>query len=177
VTGVDNCGSTRTTACNPCVPLQQTCGVAAANACGSIGRINLAVGGTVTSSSAGTAPTDMTKAFDADAITIWFPQFSTMAWIAYQFAGAAQKVVTAYSVTSALDWPDTDPRSWTFDGSKDGTTWTTLDTRTNQLFENRSQTNFYTFANATAYNRYRLNITMNNGSPLNVHLAEIQLFP
>jgi hypothetical protein len=174
-TGIDNCGSTRTVTCGPCIPLQQACGVASPNACSDIGKINLAQGGTVTASSAGTAPTDMTMAFDGDATTKWLAPRTT-AWIAYAFAGLTPALVTSYTITSPVDWPDTDPSSWTLDGSNDGTAWTTLDTRTGQTFASRQQTNLYSFANATPYNRYRVNVTSNNGSGNNIHIAEIQLF-
>jgi len=57
-----------------------------------------------------------------------------------------------------------------------GNNWTVLDTRANQAFWGRRQTILYTFPNSTAYARYRLNISANNGSGQNLHLAEIQLF-
>jgi hypothetical protein len=171
--GVDNCGTTRTVVCGPCIPLQQSCAIVKPSTCTDIGKTNLARGGTVTASNAGGAPTDMTMAFDGDATTEWFIGAST-GWIAYQFASGAKNLVTSYSVTSATSWQDTDPKSWTLEGANAGG-WTVLDTRTNQAFENRGQTNYYTFNNATAYNRYRLNISVNNGST-NLHLAEIQLF-
>lgn len=175
LTGTDNCGSTRTTICSLCAPLQQSC--AAPNTCRDIGRVTLTQGGTITSSNAGTSPTDMTAAFDGNAATKWFPEYTTTAWIAYQFAASASYVATSYAITSAPDWPDTDPLNWTFEGSNNGNTWTALDTRTNQVFLSREQTNLYAFSNSTAYNRYRLNITRNNGSLNNVHLSEIQIFP
>jgi alpha-L-fucosidase 2 len=118
----------------------------------------------------------MTMAFDENAATEWFASGATTGWIAYQFASSARSIVTSYTVTSSLDWPDTDPRDWTMEGSN-GATWTVLDLRTSQVFLSRGETKLYSFSNATSYNAYRLNISANNGSNLNLHLAEVQLFP
>ncbi len=52
--------------------------------------------------------------------------------------------------------------------------WTQLDTRTNEIFNERFQTNVYEFENETEYLFYRLNITANSGQPY-TQLAEFQL--
>lgn len=79
--------------------------------------------------------------------------------------GTAQ-VAHSYALTSGNDAPDRDPKSWNLQGSNNGTTWTTLDTRTNETFSARIFTKRYTFSNSTAYKYYRLNITANNGSSI-----------
>lgn len=80
-----------------------------------------------------------------------------------------------YAVTSANDVPGRDPTAWQFQGSSDGSTWTTLDSKSSQSFTNRYQTNFYSLTNDTAYNYYRLNITANGGGT-ELQLSEFQLF-
>jgi len=175
--GVDNCGSARAVVnCGPCPSLMQACGISTANVCGAIGKVNVAQGGTVTASDPGASVQVMTNAFDGDAATKWLVVGAATPWIAYQFAGATSYVVTSYSVTSGDDWSDRDPKAWRFEGSNNGSTWTTLDTQMNEYFGNRLQTNYYTFTNGTAYNRYRLIVTANNSSH-DFQLAEIQLFP
>jgi hypothetical protein len=177
IDGTDNCGAMRTVGnCGPCVPLQEACAVAAANACGAIGKTNLAQGGTVRASAVGSSINDMAKVFDGDASTKWYLGGSATPWIAYQFGGGATHIVTSYSVTSGDDWTDRDPTAWQLQGSNDATNWTTLDSRTDQRFENRAQTNFYAFSNATSYNGYRFYVTANNGSK-DFQIAEIELFP
>jgi len=132
--------------------------------------------GTVSSSNPGVAPEDMTKAFDSNSATKWFAGNGVKTgWIAYQFAAAASHIVTSYALTSANDVPTRNPSAWQLQGSNDGQTWTTLDTRTGQTFAAAFATNPYTAANNTAYPRYRLNITANNGGP-DLQLAELQLF-
>lgn len=84
-------------------------------------------------------------------------------------------VVTEYSLTSAEDFHDRDPSSWTLSGSNDGgETWTVLDTRTGEVFPERHRTNTYRFENRVAYRDYRLDITENNGGPA-LQLAEFSL--
>lgn len=88
----------------------------------------------------------------------------------------ASHIATSYSVTSANDFPARDPKNWSLQGSNNGTSWTTLDTRTGQTFASRFLTKTYTFSNTTAYSYYRLNVTANNGGA-ELQIAEIGLYP
>ncbi|MFD8385892.1 glycoside hydrolase N-terminal domain-containing protein [Streptomyces sp. NPDC059679] len=64
--------------------------------------------------------------------------------------------VASYRLTSANDVPQRDPQEWTFSGSVDGTTWTTLDSRTLAApFESRFQTKEFTCDHTGAYRFYR----------------------
>ncbi|MEU5599751.1 glycoside hydrolase N-terminal domain-containing protein [Streptomyces sp. NPDC020298] len=64
--------------------------------------------------------------------------------------------VTTYRLTSANDVPERDPQQWTFSGSTDGATWTTLDSRTlTAPFESRFQTKEFTCADSGSYRFYR----------------------
>jgi hypothetical protein len=173
IIGIDNCGKTISADCGRCPPLQTCGGDGRLSICGALP--NLAQGGTVTSSNPNVAPEDMTKAFDGLYTTKWFAGGVTTAWIAYQFAGTTTHVVTSYAITSANDVPTRDPANWLFQGSMDGTAWTTLDSRVGETFANRFQTNGYAVNNTTAYPRYRLNILANQGATA-VQLAELQLF-
>ena len=94
----------------------------------------------------------------------WVQFHSNMAW-----------VVKRYSLTSAEDSPLRDPGSWTLQGSNDGTTWKTIDTRSGITFPNRNQEQFYnTQTNTIAYSYYRLDMTCRSGGIL--QLAEWKLF-
>lgn len=98
-------------------------------------------------------------------------------WLQYQFAAA--KIITGYCIWSQAytgdgPWP---PMTWTFKGSNDGSTWDTLDTRSNITWWNLIQNAPYqaAFANTTAYTHYRLDISAgNSGSYISV--AELELF-
>jgi hypothetical protein len=133
------------------------------------------VGGTVTSSSTSSpSGEEKEKAFDANPSTKWLITTST-GWIQYKFATGVTQIATSYSITSANDVPGRDPKNWTLQGSNNGTSWTTLDTRTNETFATRFLKKNYTFSNTTAYAYYRLTVSANNGET-NLQLAEIGLY-
>jgi len=88
-----------------------------------------------------------------------------------------KSIVTEYTITSANDAPERDPKNWNLRGSNDGgSTWTVIDTRTNETFSGRFLKRSFTAANTTAYNIYRLDITSvyNPASANSVQLAEIE---
>ncbi|PWV54292.1 putative secreted protein (Por secretion system target) [Chitinophaga sp. S165] len=96
----------------------------------------------------------------------------TAIWV--QFEAARSATVNQYSISSANDFADRDPKNWNLQGSDDGRTWTTLDTQTGQTFTARFQTKTYSFTNTTPYLYYRLNITANNGGGA-IQFSELEL--
>lgn len=81
------------------------------------------------------------------------------------FALARPAAVASYSLMSANDAPDRDPRDWTLHGSHDGRTWTPLDTRAGETFSGRFETREFALrGHARTYRHYRLDITRNSGS-------------
>lgn len=82
-------------------------------------------------------------------------------WV--QYRSTIPAIVTRYTITSANDVPERDPKDWNLAGSDDGSTWTTLDTRANETFPSRFLKKTYSFENTTPYTYYRLTITNNNG--------------
>ena len=76
----------------------------------------------------------------------------------------------------ANDAPERDPQDWQFQGSADGTNWTTLDTQTAQSFPDRFATKIYNIPNQTAYSYYRLNVTGTKGGDQGIQLAELGLY-
>jgi len=130
------------------------------------------VSGTLTDQYNTTGVEGADKAIDNTPYLKYFTPNSTT-WL--QFQAASPAVVTGYSITSANDYPDRDPRDWIFEGSTNGTTWVTLDTRSNETFVARYARKSYSFSNSTAYAYYRLSITGNAGSP-HTQLAEWQIF-
>ncbi|MFJ4876340.1 GH92 family glycosyl hydrolase [Streptomyces sp. NPDC088745] len=97
--------------------------------------------------------------------------FVPVGWVEFDLEEPV-KVVT-YALTSANDAAERDPKDWTLEGSADGRSWTTLDTRKGETFTSRFQTKTYGIANDTAFRHYRLNITANGGAPL-LQLADVQ---
>lgn len=111
------------------------------------------------------------KAFDGSVDTKWLTG-GINGWLQYYFRGIV-KTVVRYDLSSANDVPGRDPKNWQFQGSHDGTNWSTLDTRTGETFTARKQTKQYPISNNTGYEFYRLNITANNGDANNIQLSEM----
>src|SRR5699024_4553652 len=93
--------------------------------------------------------------------------FTSTGTLTYELSEAA--AITGYSITSANDAPDRDPKDFAVQGSTDGETWTDLDIRTGQSWateesNNRQVTTTYELTERSAdYTHYRLQITANNG--------------
>ncbi|MEV4508031.1 GH92 family glycosyl hydrolase [Dactylosporangium sp. NPDC049525] len=132
--------------------------------------VDLATGGTV-AVSGDTAAEGRAKLTDDSSLTKWLTVANT-ATITCQLTSAA--TVTQYTLTSADDLPGRDPKNWVLQGSNDGVTWTTVDTRTDVDFADRRQTRAFTVPGSTAYARFRLQITANHGAA-ETQLAELQL--
>lgn len=81
----------------------------------------------------------------------------TSAWFQLEFA--TPQITGAYTITSANDAPERDPKSWKMEGSNNGVDWTLLDTRLDQSFGSRFLTVRYTFSNQDAYKFYRYTVT------------------
>ncbi|MEU4157925.1 GH92 family glycosyl hydrolase [Actinoplanes sp. NPDC026670] len=108
---------------------------------------------------------------DADPDTKWLV-FTATGWAAYQLNAPVR--VARYALTAANDVPARDPRDWRLEGSADGSTWTTVDTRTGQTLGERGATTTYDVATPGDYLHYRLTVTANGGATI-VQLADLQL--
>lgn len=99
--------------------------------------------------------------------------FNPAGWFQLQFANAV--AVGAYTFTSANDAPTRDPKNWILKGSDDGTNWTDIDARNDEVFAARAQTNRYEVAGIPqAYKYYRVFTTANGGNTI-FQLAEWRL--
>jgi lysophospholipase L1-like esterase len=115
------------------------------------------------------------KAFDNLTGTKWYNyNTSGVIWIQYQFCSGASYAINSYSLTSANDSPLRDPKTVNLYGSNNGVDYTLLDSRTNIAFTARFQTQIFNFANSTAYQYYRFDMTANTGND-GLQLAEIEL--
>lgn len=155
---------------------------------------DLTTGGT-SAAAPGSTPTNESppNAFDdADGTKVLIftnPTAAVPITITYDFAGSTANSVASYSITSANDAPERDPRDWRLLGSNDNfaTAGTVIDTRAGITFvdgpdvdtSNRFETLFFTVPGgpSAAFQQYRLEIQesfdINNDRP---QLAEIQLF-
>jgi hypothetical protein len=132
-------------------------------------------GGTITAQYANTSkPSEnFPSLIDNSVLTKYFISNRTALWTQYHSTSPA--IVVAYTITSGNDVPTRDPRNWNLQGSNNGSSWVTLDSRTNEVFTGRRQTRKFTFENTTSYVYYRLNITANSDAP-GTQFAEWELF-
>lgn len=83
--------------------------------------------------------------------------------------------VNEYTLTSANDVPQRDPKSWRLLGSKDGKQWITLDERSDvPMWNARNAPQTFKFQNDTVYEWYRIEFLQNHGVP-HFQLAEIDI--
>jgi predicted alpha-1,2-mannosidase len=141
-------------------------------------RVDRAVGGIITASSdniAGNAAKD--AAFDDDSQTQW-QALETAPSIQYAFASDRKYTVGLYTLTSAADAPERDPRDWQLQASNncatDSALWVTIDRRSGEDFVWRRYTRVFSADNRTPYACYRLSIEANHGGDA-TQLAEIEL--
>jgi MYXO-CTERM domain-containing protein len=137
-------------------------------------RVDKASGGSITVSSEDAMNgAGKERAFDDDSSTKWVAK-GGQSFIQYQFAAGKKHTVSMYTLTSADDSPDGDPKSWTLKASNNGVDWVTLDTRTDESFLWRSYTKVYSASNTAPFAYYKFDITENHGGQ-NTQLAEVEL--
>ena len=132
-------------------------------------------------------PTTLGAAFNNVAGTTtaqcWFSYFSgsfqPTGWMSQNFGVGNEKTIKAYSIFSYGTTPvSRNPKNWTFEASATGA-WAgeevILDTQINQSF-GVSQRKWYKFANSTAYQYYRINVTANGGDATYLIVGEIEMF-
>lgn len=107
----------------------------------------------------------------------WFIQAgTTTGWLAYEFD--EPKIIAKYTIEPRDYYGEISlkeiPKDWRFEGW-DGEKWVILDSRTNVTKWTYKTKNEFTFDNSTAYKKYRLNITANNGHPTMTGLGELEM--
>jgi hypothetical protein len=99
--------------------------------------------------------------------TYWLGTGAGVDWLELDLGSGTTKILGVYDVQiMTLAFPGEAPKNWTMQGSNNGSTWTTVDTRTNETSWGPGEIRSYTAATqTTAYRYFRLNITANNGDP------------
>ena len=101
-----------------------------------------------------------------------FLTFNPATWV--QLETDQPYTVSGYSLTSGNDAEERDPLNWTLEASNDTTTWTTLDSRSDENFLSRIQRRTFSLDNDQAYSYYRFNFSNNGGASF--QLSELELF-
>ena len=92
--------------------------------------------------------------------------------VTWKYAGNAQQRPTYYTLTSGAAAGD--PADWALQGSNDGLTWATVDSRKNETFTWRDQTRPFAIDTPGQFAQFRLVVTRTVGAA-QANLAEIEL--
>jgi hypothetical protein len=154
---------------------------------GGSGGGNRIRGGNTSSSTQNSSSYAATYAFDDSKSSAW-RSFSntTTEWITY-YIEPAQNVGSYYvqalktisfweSLAGITSNPNAAPKNWTLRGSNNNSTWTTLDTVTNQTGWSEGEKRLYvpeTFGN---YNFFRIDVSQVNGSAPYVEIAGVEFW-
>jgi hypothetical protein len=110
----------------------------------------------------------------------WLGNGGGVDWLQLDLGSGNAQILDNYSVQAADDltaYLTRVPKTWTMRGSNDGTTFTTVDTRSSETGWSNAEIRSYTCATrTTAYRYFRLNITANNGDSTYTHVGELSLF-
>lgn len=138
---------------------------------------------TAASTPAGTASASTTsgtlapwKAMDGSNSTYW-EATATTGTLTYDFGAGVTPIAIYYSLTAgqASDLTKA-PKTWIFQGSNNGSTWTDLDTQTAVAAFGTSEQRYYSFSNTTAYRYYQLNVSANQGNGTNLNVIELGIY-
>jgi hypothetical protein len=154
---------------------------------GGSGGGNRIRGGNTSSSTQNSSSYSSSYAFDDSKSSAW-RSFSntTTEWITY-YINPAQNVGSYYvqALKTITFWealagvtsnPNAAPKNWTLRGSNNNSTWTTLDTVTNQTGWTTGEKRLYvpeTFGN---YNFFRIDVSQVNGSTPYVEIAGVEFW-
>jgi len=130
-------------------------------------------GGAIATASSAVGGEPATNAIDGGLTNRFTTNGIKTGWLCLQLPTA--RVVTSYAIARRDDLPTRNVKDWTFEGSNDGSAWTTLETRTGVTWPTVGEVKSFTFANVTAYLYYRINFSDNNGDPTYTSIAEIGL--
>jgi len=149
----------------------RTAGVAGPDPSGIPGDISEHIVGATASAENTGAGEGAAELVDGDSNTKWLT-FDDHGWVHVRLDEAVR--VVRYALTSANDAPERDPRDWEIQGSNDGESWTTIDSRSGQSWEQRFQTREFEIASPQAFSHYRIDISANQSGGI-LQLAEWQM--
>jgi hypothetical protein len=113
------------------------------------------------------------KAFDGDISSKWSTaQGQLTGWLAYDFGSVT--TLNGYSIYPRGDALNVNPKDWTFEGW-DGTNWVVLDKRVGVSFSANVE-KYFLLPFTASYQKFRINITTNNGNPNFVQLQELRMY-
>jgi len=114
------------------------------------------------------------NAFNQDNFTSWWQSnIANTGVLGYQFPSG--KVIKRYCIKGYSGTANNNPTSWTFQGSNDGTTYTTLETVTLYTMVSGGNYTSGVLANTTSYTYYRINILATTNVTLQPVVSEFEM--
>jgi hypothetical protein len=110
---------------------------------------------------------------DGPSSTFWQSATNNTGILGYQFTSG--KIIKRYSLRMTTVGATTYPTTWTFQGSNDGTTYTTLDTVTGASTPLGGSYTSGILANTTSYTYYRINITAVSTAGTNPTISDFEM--
>ncbi|MGV6936045.1 discoidin domain-containing protein [Paenibacillus sp. CMM36] len=125
--------------------------------------------GVVSASVGNTGGTPSWRVFDGNINSYWGGEFAYPYWISYSFN--TQKRIYKYSII--VDNSSYSPSSWKFQGSNDGTTWDDLDSRSGEVFSNKTKKLYDLNVFSEPYQSFRLYFVAGRSQ---IYVNEIEMF-
>ena len=116
------------------------------------------------------------NAFDRNYQTKWTTNSSTTGWLRFDFGVFMSPIAKKYAITAPKDSATECPKTWKFQGSNDGSSWTDLDTQTNITSWVAGERKQFEISNSTAYRYYRIDVTANNGHGSYLSVAALEIY-
>jgi hypothetical protein len=104
---------------------------------------------------------------------VWQSGITNSGILGYQFTSG--KIIKRYVVKGYNQSANGNPSSWTFQGSNDGTTYTTLETVTSYSMSGGGNYTSGILANTTSYTYYRINITAVQTAGTAPYISEFEM--
>lgn len=107
-----------------------------------------------------------------DSGNAWASAAAAPQWLAIQFTAA--QTLGSYQIEARGAGATQAPKTWTFEGSNDGSTWTVLDTQTNAAAWTGSEKRTFSLPSPVSYSRFRINVSASSDTL--VAIAELRLY-
>lgn len=119
------------------------------------------------------------RTFDGFRQTSWLTKIENGegTWLEFRFKDDVCWVLWEYSIINGMVSTARDPQGWELQGSRDGETWTTIDSRKQQNFVGRRWAKTYRPQTTDAYSRYRIHFKSDGAQVMEVSEVDFTVKP
>ena len=100
---------------------------------------------------------------------------NTTGWVQFDFGAGNRQVINKYRWFTMESDSNAVPSAWQFQGSNDGSSWTTLHEGINEVQAADTWIGWFTFINDTFYRYYRINVTANCGHEQYLTMDDLEM--